>query len=307
MDISVIGAGAMGMLFGGYLSAKHNVTMIGRNAQKTYNIAKNGITIRETSGEEKTYYPASVSDTSGMNAAELVILFTKSGSSEEALENNKTIIGKNTVLMTLQNGAGHEELLKKYAPEENIIIGTTQQGSYKLDDRSVCHSGIGSTALGVICGRCERFSHIADAFEQCSLPCEVTDNVRQMIWNKLMINASSSVLSGIVQTAQGYVAENEALWSIAKKLIAEICAVACADGYKFDAEEQTERIYKHLKNAPGGYTSIYADIKAGRKTEVRRINGFVADTAKRLGVPAPVNETVTELVIAMEGKNEGRL
>ena len=55
MDISVIGAGAMGMLFGGYLSAKHNVTMIGRNAQKTDNIAKNGITIRETSGEERTY------------------------------------------------------------------------------------------------------------------------------------------------------------------------------------------------------------------------------------------------------------
>ena len=89
-----------------------------------------------------------------------------------------------------------------------------------------------------------------------------------MIWDKLMINASSSVLSGILQVAQGYVEQDAHAWTLAEKLIRELCAAATADGHPFDAEEQIARIRLHLQKAPDGFTSIYADLKAGRRTEM---------------------------------------
>ncbi len=303
MNIAVIGPGAMGLLFGSYLSKRNNVTLIGHNKEKMKNIEKNGVCVCEANGEECTYYPLALADSSAMPESDLIMLFVKSGSSEEALNNNRCIIGKNTVIMTLQNGAGHEELLCRYADKENVVIGTTQQGSYLKDSRTICHSGGGLTAIGALTGSASKLKNIAQELKNCGFPCEITDNIWQMIWSKLMINASSSVLSGLLQVRQGYIIENEYAWNIAKNLITEICAVANADGYDFDAQEQIERISAHLKNAPNGYTSIYADLKDGKTTEVRKINGTVVNKAHKLNISVPANEMILNLVLAMEENN----
>lgn len=303
MKIVLVGPGAMGLLFGGYLSGKNDVTLVGRNADTMKRIEREGVRIRETDGSEKICHPHATAEPDRLTEAELVLLFVKAGDSETALESVKHLIGPDTFLMTLQNGAGHESLLLRYASQDKVIIGTTQQGSYKLDERSVCHSGLGETVLGAVSGSGDAFVPVADAFRECGFPCGISERVREMIWNKLMINASSSVLSGILQVPQGYVVQNEAAWNIAQKLIREICAAASADGYPFSAEEQIERLERHLRNAPGGYTSIYADLKAGRRTEAAVINGAVVETGRRLGIPVPTHELILDIVRAMEGRD----
>ena len=84
--------------------------------------------------------------------------------------------------------------------------------------------------------------------------------------------------------------------------VGELCAAATADGYPFDAEEQIARIRLHLQKAPDGFTSIYADLKAGRRTEVDVINGAVVEAGHRHNIPVPTHEFVVELVHAMEGR-----
>ena len=290
------------MLFGGYFSRCFDVTLIGRDPKKMDIIAKEGLSITENDGTKNTYYPHAVADSREMSPVDLVILFVKAGDSKAALEANRHLIGDDTVLMTLQNGAGHEALLKEFARDEQVLIGTTQQGSYKLSDHAICHSGGGSTAIGAITSDGQRFAWVRDAFEQAGFVCELNEKVQGMIWNKLMINASSSVLSGVLQVPQGYVVENKYAWEIARKLIEEICEVATASGYPFDKDEQTDRLMNHLKRAPGGYTSIYADLKAGRKTEVDVINGTVVAQGHKLGIPVKTHETIVSMVKAMEGR-----
>ena len=302
MKIAVIGPGAMGMLFGGYLSKQNEVTMVGTRAAAMEQMNRDGITISETDGSSSVFTPSATADTSGLGYMDLIILFVKASASKKALDTNRHLIGPNTFLMTLQNGAGHENLLLQYADEQHVIIGTTQQGSFKTSDNSICHSGKGSSAFGAVNGGSERFAEIAAIFTACGFPAEVTDNVKQMIWNKLMINASSSVLSGVLQTTQGFVEQDPNAWNITCALISELCAAATADGYPFDAAEQTDRIKKHLQAAPGGYTSIYADLKAGRRTEVDFINGAVVAAAKKRGIPAPTHELIVNLVHAMENR-----
>lgn len=304
MKIILVGPGAMGLLFGGYLSQKNEVTLLGRNADKMESIKENGVHIREADGSEKVFHPFVAAKSDQLTEADLVLLFVKAGDSRAALESVKHIIGRNTFLMTLQNGAGHEKLLLEYAPKEQVIIGTTNQGSYKINDFTVCHSGLGDTAMGVLDGVTADLRAVERTFNECGFPSSLNNKVKGMIWNKLMINASSSVVSGILQMPQGYVAKNSFAWSLAKKLISEMCEVASADGYPFDAAEQTERIKKHLNNAPGGYTSIYADLKAGRKTEVSVINGAVVEAGKRLGIEVHSHEMILDIVRAMEERHK---
>lgn len=302
MKIAVIGPGAMGLLFGSYLSQHHDVTLVGTNPAKMQTITENGITIRETDGSERIYRPHATADTTGLSPVDLVIVQVKASASEVALTKNKALIGPDTILMTLQNGMGHETLLSRFAAREQIVIGTTQQGSYKLGETAVCHSGLGKTFLGAVTGDSSRFAPLAEMFAGCGFPCEVCSQVQGMIWDKLMINASSSVLSGILQVAQGYVEQDSHAWTLAEKLIRELCAAATADGYPFDAEEQIARIRLHLQKAPDGFTSIYADLKAGRRTEVDVINGAVVEAGHRHNIPVPTHEFVVELVHAMEGR-----
>jgi 2-dehydropantoate 2-reductase len=114
------------------------------------------------------------------------------------------------------------------------------------------------------------------------------------------MNASASALTGVFRCPLGEVADNPHIWTLCRKLIGEAAAVAGADGYAFDEEEITEEIRGHLLRSKGGITSVYADLEAGRKTEVDAITGAVAALGRQLGVPVPVSETVAEIIHAME-------
>lgn len=327
MKIAVIGPGAMGLLYGAKLSRCAEVVLVGNNPEHIREINESGVTIKRN-GEETLYRVPAVLSGEVTDPVDMVILFTKAYLTRTALEQNRSLIGRETMLLTLQNGAGHEEILREFADEEHILIGTTAQGSSRENAHVIVNSGLGDTTIGAVSegnaelgenaelaenadavetggGRNKKVQEIAACFEQAGFPCVISDNINQTMWNKLMINASSSVLSGVLQQAQGYVVENESAWEICQELIREICETAVGEGCSFDVEEQIERIRTHLKNAPGGYTSIYADIKNGRKTEVDYISGAVVRAAQKQGKAVPTQTMMVRLVHAME--NEKRL
>ena len=77
--------------------------------------------------------------------------------------------------------------------------------------------------------------------------------------------------------------------------------MANAMGMSFDVDEQITRLYNHLKNAPDGLTSIYSDLKKGRKTEVDYISGAVVNAAGKNGINVPAQDMMVHMVHAMEG------
>ena len=92
MKIAVIGPGAMGLLFGSYLSQHHDVTLVGTNPAKMQSITENGVTIREMDGSERIYRPHATADTTGLSPVDLVIVQVKASASEAALTKNKALI-----------------------------------------------------------------------------------------------------------------------------------------------------------------------------------------------------------------------
>ena len=102
----------------------------------------------------------------------------------------------------------------------------------------------------------------------------------------------------------GFIAGNEHAWAITKQLIHEAVAVAHGLGLEADEEEITEKVRQTSLSSPEGITSICADLRDGRKTEVNTISGSVVRASQKCGVPAPTHEMIVELVHAMEERNK---
>ncbi len=302
MRIAVIGAGAMGALYGGYLSRKHDVLLVDVNRAQVDAINARGLTIHEPDGGMTLCRPRAFLSTQGMAPAAVVILFVKAMFSGSALESNRSLIGPDTVLMTLQNGSGHEETLLKYADRAHVVLGTTQHNSAVLGFGEIRHGGSGKTCIGCLDGDSQRLAPIARAFTACGLETVCDDRVQRLIWDKLFTNVSASVLTGVLQVPLGFIAKNAHAWALCETLVREAAAVAAGDGFAFDAEEKIAQVRAVCERSPEGLTSIYADLRDGRRTEVDTISGSVLRASRRNGVPAPTHEAMVALVHAMEAR-----
>ena len=304
MKIAVLGAGAMGSLFGGYLSRRNDVWMVDIDAQRVGAINAKGVMITEKDGDF-IYTLNAVTNTSDLDEMDLLIVFVKTMFTHTALSQNRHLIGKDTYIMTLQNGAGHETILVQFADTDHVLIGTTQHNSSIISDGHIHHGGGGKTTIGILGGKSARVQHIADNFTNCGFETTISDNIKQQIWTKLFINTAASSLTAILQVPLGFILDDVYACSMMERLAREAVAVANAEGSaQFDAEEVILDIKGVLANAKDGYTSIYADLKNGFRTEVDTISGYVVEAAKRLGVTVPYHEFVVYLIHAFENKGQ---
>lgn len=304
MRIAVIGAGAMGSIYGGHLSLNNEVYLIDTNQAIVDHINKNGLILQEN-GEDVVYHPTAATSTEGQEPFDLIILFVKALFSKAALSSNKGIIGPNTYLMTLQNGSGHEDILGEFVPVDRIIIGTTEDNGAILAPGHVRRGGSGNTNIGMLTEDTNGFlPKLKEALDSCGFHGHIHANIQQLIWNKLFTNVSLSAVTGVLQVPMGFIAGNEHAWIITKQLIHEAVAVAHGLGLEADEAEITEKVRLTSLNSPEGITSICADIRAGRKTEVNTISGSVVRASKKCGVPAPTHELVVELIHALEDREK---
>lgn len=302
MRIAVLGAGAMGALFGGYLSRQNEVLLVDVNRSLVEKINRDGVRIEEPDGTVQICRPKALADTAGQEPVDLMIVFVKAMYSRSALENNRGLIGPDTYLMTLQNGKGHEERLLEFADRAHVIIGTTQHNSAVGELGCIRHGGSGMTYIGCLEGDVKRLQPIADVFNVSGLNAACDENVQKLIWDKLFTNVSASVLTAVLQVPLGYIAENPDAWALCRQLIHEAVQVANQEGMNFDEEEKLREVRTVCENSPLGITSICADIRAGRHTEVDTISGSVVQASRNVNVPVPAHEVMVRLVHALEAR-----
>lgn len=302
MNITILGAGAMGSLFGGYLSKQNHVWLVDVNEKRVSTICAHGIRVREADGDS-VFHPTAVTSAQDLAPMDLIIVFVKAMYTVQALEENRHLIGSNTYLMTLQNGTGHEAKLLQFADADHIIIGSTQHNSSIIEDGYVNHGGGGETYIGILSGDGAKLEQIAANFTACGFDCSCSDNVKKQIWSKLFLNTSASSLTGILQVPLGFILENPHARFLMEQLVREAVMVANEEGFaSFEEADVLEGIKTVLQNAKNGYTSIYADIKSGVRSEVDTISGSVVEIASRLGIEVPYHKMVVEMVHAIEDK-----
>lgn len=304
MRIAVIGAGAMGSIYGGHLSLHNDVYLIDTNPQVIEALNKNGLTIEEN-GTQNVYHPHAATSSEGIDHVDLIILFVKALYSRAALSGNKNLIGPDTYVLTLQNGSGHEDILSEFVAHDHIIIGTTEDNGAVLGFGHIRHGGVGNTNVGMLVEDKEGFlPKLKDAFDCCGFNVRIQPKIQQLIWNKLFTNVSFSAVTGLLKCNMGYIASDPYAWNLTKILLHEAVEVAHALGLEADEAALTEEVRSISNNNPEGVTSICADMRAGRRTEVDTISGSVVRAAKKVGVSVPCQEFLVNAIHALEDSNK---
>ena len=203
MKIAVLGAGAMGSIYGGHLSINNDVYMIDKKEELVEKINADGLKLYEND-KDVIYHPKALLSSEGIGEVDLVIIFVKALYSRAALMENRAIIGDNTYVLTLQNGAGHEDIIEEFVPKERIIIGTTEDNGAILDNGYVRRGGKGKTNIGMLVeDKKGMLDKVKECFDGCGFDTHIYSNIQQLIWDKLFTNVSLSALTGVLQVPIG--------------------------------------------------------------------------------------------------------
>ena len=301
MKICILGAGALGCALGGVLTeAGNEVWLINRNADQVDAMNSRGLILRE-GGVDRTVavHAATTAQTAGV--VDLVVVLVKSFHTQQAMQAATSLIGLDTLVLSLQNGLGHEDILADIVGRERVLAGKTYAGGSQL---GVGHVNIGTkgkdTHIGELDGAMtERVQRVAHVFNAAGLDTTVSDNIMGTIWDKLLINVATGAITGITGLPYGDLYKQPELEACGVAAVAEAMAVAKASGIRLSITEPSQAWHKAGAGLPYEFrTSMLQSLDKGSITEIDFVNGSVVRWGQRCGVPTPVNQT---LVACMKG------
>ena len=291
MNIVVMGAGAIGSLFGALLSKNNNVLLIGRKPHIS-TIKKSGLII-----EGKTCLNVKINAVSSVNNVtffpELLILTVKSYDTESAILQAKKIINKDTIVLSLQNGLDNIDKIKKYLNPEKIIVGITTHGAFFSKPGVIIHTGNGTTLLGELNGhKSKDIIKLADTFKKTGIETKISENILKELWIKAIINSSINPLTALFNCKNGYLLENPILENILERICKESTCIANAIGLEITDISMIKKTKEVVKNTSENHSSMLQSVLQGKKTEIDSINGKLIEIGKKYSLKTPLNEII---------------
>ncbi|MCL4764106.1 MAG: 2-dehydropantoate 2-reductase, partial [Burkholderiales bacterium] len=207
----------------------------------------------------------------------------------------RRLVGPDTVVMSLQNGLGHEDVLADVVGRERVIAGKTYKGGVLLGPGQVIAGVRGKeTVIGELDGRVtDRVRRIAEAFAAAGLDARVSGDIVGTMWDKLMINVATGALAGITRLPYGALAA-----------VDEALAAAKASGVRVSWADARAPWLKAKEGLPPEFrTSMLQSLEKGSRTEIDYVNGAVVRAGERCGVATPVNRTLVACVKGLERRN----
>jgi 2-dehydropantoate 2-reductase len=294
--IAIVGAGALGCYYGARLAkAGNEVHFLVRSGRAA--IMARGIRVKTPAERfhlKKVPVHATAED---IGPCDLVIVSVKATANAALAKLLPSLLGPNTLVLTLQNGLGVEE------PVAEVVGGARVLGA-------ICFVGVTRTAPGVV--QCAfpglvmlgefgrpaqaRTREVAALFEAAGVKCEAQDNLEELRWKKLVWNVP---FNGLAIAAGGVTTDvimaDEGLRTLARRLMEEILEAAAKFGHAIPRsfmDLQFDRTAKLGQYQP----SSLIDFREGRAIELEEIWGEPVRRAKSVGVPVPRLEMLYWLI-----------
>lgn len=304
MRVVVVGAGQMGSIYGAAAHDNgHQVWFVDSAAAVVDAINERGLIIDRHDGTRDVYRVPAMPGPDGIPApADLVLFQTKGWATRDAATNVRPLVGSGTLVLTLQNGLGNEEVLRDVFPEGEVLIGMSVHTVITLDVAHYRHTGVRDTHLGPARGDdLGGARRAASAFESEGFPVEVLPerDIRRAQWAKFVLNCASLPTMALTRLPTDVARDQEVVFQHMDEVTRETCRIAEALGIELDAEERV-LFQRELFRTAGGRASMLGDVLAHRRTEIDTINGAAIRYAEQCGVAAPLNRALYALVKGLE-------
>lgn len=306
MHVVVLGAGSLGSLFGGLLAGTGadasagpdggvEVTLLGRDGDHARRVQADGLRLTHPDGSEETVPVELATEYEAAAAADVLVVLVKSYDTADALASVAPHLDGADVL-TLQNGLGNAETIAEHVPAERVIAGTTSHGAVREAPGHVRHAGPGETTIGrYFADNDARVDAVADALTAAGVETTVTADPAAAVWTKVLVNAGVNAATALARVPNGALVERDPGRRLLRRAVREGEAVARASGVAVP-DDVVERARVVAERTATNRSSMRQDLERGGRTEVEALNGELARRASELGVDAPVNETLADLL-----------
>ncbi len=292
--VQIMGAGAIGSLFGALIQLSgFDVHYVARSRQLKA-LKENGLTL---TGLMKEHLEVNVSDTP--ENADLTIIAVKAYDTEDAAKMlSKVDCG---IAFTIQNGIGNVETLSKYLDE--VVGGVTTYGANLVAPGIINYAGEGVVYVGNDGYVSKEAKLVKEILDKSKFKCELVSDISFRIWSKAIVNAAINPLTGICRVKNGKIVEVEELWTVAESVVKEGVEVLRKLGIlkrTLKPDDFVELVRDVAIRTSDNRSSMLQDIENGKRTEIDFINGVIVRKAEELGLKAPTNKILVNLVKGVE-------
>lgn len=300
MRIAVVGAGAMGSIFGArFHQAGHETVLVDVAQSLVDTINAEGVAVVRGDDETVTRVPATT-EPETVGPVDIVVFFTKCYHTSAAAESARPLVGPDTVIASLQNGWGNGDVLAAAYPPGQVVVGVTYNSGLLQGPGRVLHPAEQPTLVGSFSDGGDGATRLAEALESGGLATSVASPVRPEIWKKLILNAATLPASALTGMTAGALGTSQDMLDLVSETTREAVAVARALGYEIDFDERIGTILGLVEKAGPTKASMLQDVEAGRRTEIDVINGAVVRAADEVGVAVPINRALMQLIKGWE-------
>ncbi|MEW9108804.1 2-dehydropantoate 2-reductase [Cytobacillus gottheilii] len=296
MKIAIIGGGAIGLLFAHYLSKEHDVTLYVHKQEQAALISGTGLHL-EKDGQTLPTALKSRSFQEWQGEEEMTIVAVKQYHLPALMPFLKKGEKAKHSFLFLQNGMGHLKWLHQFE-EASIYVGTVEHGSLKAAGNHVIHTGAGVTKIALFSGSEDFKLNINDLLKINDFPFEWFTDYKEMLAEKLLVNAVINPLTAIFQVKNGDIIQNPYYFKIFTMLYEEVSTILQVR----DKEKGFLHVQTISKKTAANYSSMYRDLEQGRRTEVDAILGYLLEEARDLHYEAHLIELFYN---SIKGKETG--
>ena len=296
MNITILGIGAMGCLFGAYLSQQARVMLLGHWPEQVEALRQNGLRLIDSTGQVTQFQLNVATTPTDGPPADLVLVLVKSYQTAEAAALAAQCLRPDGLAVTLQNGLNNRVTLTAVLGPQRVAVGSTAQGATLIEPGVVGHAGHGLTQLATTAETAVKLQQLADLLQQAGLETHLIDSGDSLIWGKLAVNAAINPLGALLNVPHGYLLTNQTTRKYLVAAAREVAAVARALGISLPYDDAAERAIEVAAATASNYSSMCQDVQRGRPTEVEAICGSVVQHGEQLGIPTPVNKRLLALI-----------
>ncbi|SSW62337.1 2-dehydropantoate 2-reductase [Achromobacter veterisilvae] len=308
MKIAIMGCGAMGSVYAGLLAAGgHDVLAIDHWAEHVEAMAARGLRVEGASGDRvarvRAYREAPA------EPVDLIIIAVKAAQAGSAAAQARAMLGPDTSVLTIQNGLGSADSVAQAIGADRLAVGIAAAFGASLSGPGhVHHNGMSAVRMGAYAGMpAERLADIAAVWSDAGFNAQAVDNLPAMQWEKLICNVAYSAPCALTGMTVGAAMDDPDVGAVSQAAAAEAWAVARALGIPIQVDDPVAHVRAFGERIRDAKPSVLLDHEHGRVSEIDYINGAIPVQARKAGLSAPVNETLTRLVKQREsGFSSGR-
>ena len=306
MKITIIGPGALGTLLASTLILKSKslseLWLLDYKTERARFLNEQGL-ILEKDGQQTGCKINATSDPREIGPTDIIILCVKYPDFAAAIQHTAKLAHSDTLLITLQNGIGHLEMLKAEKSLPPIVLGVTAMGANLVSPGHVRQAGSGLTRIGFL--KPANFAgslllaKVCNLLNDCSMETAIVDNILDYVWAKLLINVGINALTAIHRCPNGKLLESAETLNTLTAAVKEGEAVARARGIQVP-DDPIAMTLDVCRRTSQNLSSMLQDITNKRQTEIDSINGEIVAAGRDSGIPTPVNEDLVHKIKEIE-------